>query len=232
MKMAFRAAFVLAVAALWLGSCTKEKIVAPVIPQATVSGVVNAWWCGIGDCVNNTGDVRYTVHTGRSATVKFVREGNCCTTFGGTDDSSVYEIRTAKGNYFIVVETPYAHPDTLYGVTLTADTVIDLDFVYETQTPDTIGIWCEYASPDDTLDQSVELAAIRDFNQWIGDMLDVDSMGRRTYTLSPPEIIMEYRVPVRPAYAPWQVEEKAQDLWAALMPDNMSFTLDGYICLD
>lgn len=232
MKSIIRTVVMLAVAAGWLGSCTKEKIVTPVVPQATVSGVVNAWRCGIGDCLNNYGDVRYTVSTGRSATVKFIREGDCCTTVGGTNDSSIYEIRTVKGNYRIVIETPYAHPDTFYGVTLTADTVIDLDFVYETQTPDTIGIWCEYASADDTLDQSVELTAIRNFNQLIGNMLDVDAMARRTYALSPPTIFMEYRVPVRPAYAPWQVEEKAQDWWAAMMPDNMSFTVDGYICLD
>lgn len=231
MKRSLSIAAALAFTAICLGSCTKEKIVAPVVPKATVSGVVYAWRCDVCDWINNHGDVRYSVQTGRSATVKLVRADNCCTTIGATDDSSVYEIRAAKGEYNIVVETPYARPDTLYDITLTADTIIDLDFIYETQTPDTISIWCKYDIADDTMYQSVERGYIYSFNQWIGNMLKVDSMVRKVYGQFPPVIFMEYRIPTQPEYAPWQVEEKVHYVWGG-MPDNMSFATDTYICLD
>ncbi len=231
MKRSIFIAIGLTMATLCLGSCTKEKIVAPVVPKAMVSGVVNAWRCDVGDCINNPGDVRYSVRTGRSAIVKLVRADNCCTTFGATDDSSAYEIRTAKGEYYIVVETPYARPDTFFDISLTADTAIDLDFVYEVQTPDTINILCVYENADDTMNQSVERQYVLSFNQWIGDMLNLDAMTKHSFDLYTPTVYIEYRIPVRPEYAPWQVEEKVHDVWGG-MPRNMSFYTDTYICLD
>jgi hypothetical protein len=216
-------------------SCTKEKIVevSAEPPTVTVTGKVCAWYCAVGDYLNNSGpEHRYTVNTGLPATVKFVRNETCCTFSGQTDDSSQYVAKPEVGDYFAVVETYHAHPDTIMGISLTKDTVIDFDVVYEMAVGDTVYITYSYGTADDSAGYAAEWYYVDMFNTWIGDMLDLPNTERVFITLLDPNLFVEYHIPVKPEYAAWQVWDKSLMIMLFYdLPDNFDFNVARYYCM-
>ncbi len=215
-------------------SCTDEKIIKYEEPTVTVTGKVCGWRCAVRDPVNNSGsEHRYSVYTGLPATVKFVREDNCCTFSGQTDDSSVFSVTPEIGAYFAVIETRHCHPDTAYDISLANDTTIDFDIVYEYLTHDTVFI--EYFYPDsaESLGYETEWLYVYSFNDWVGDMLNLDGAERIFDTVAYTDwLLVTYHIPTRPEYAPWQVDDKAmRALHNQGLPESFHFYVDHYFCM-
>lgn len=200
-----------------------------------VSGKVYGWYCMLHGGPNyGSPDHRYTVTTGIPAKIKFIHLSGLA--YGGyTDDSSAYHWQLDPGPYIIVLETPHAHPDTVYNVALHKDTTIDLDLVYEYLTADTVNIDFFYTVPAESLGYAQEWQYIQQFNQDCHYWLNPLGMKRNIETFSTPWIIVNYRVPTVAGVAPWQVNDivnEMRPLTGYGFPGTMGVFPDPYICLD
>jgi len=224
---------VLALCGLLFVGCTEEKIIRYEEPTVDVTGTVYGWRCGINDGFNNSGDLRYTVNTGLPATVKMVREDNCCTFSGLTDDSSMFEIDAELGNYFAVVETPHGRPDTFFNINLTRDTVFRFDIVYDYFPWDTVFVDYFYANPDDSLGFDEEWLYVYTLDQWSQGMLDLEGVRREIEEIDFSDWVMvTYCIPVKDGYAPWMVEAKVSKyINENTVPPHFSFHTGIYFCL-
>lgn len=155
-----------------LASCTEERVIVQHVDDDTVQiqAQVLAWWCGVGDLINNWGDRRFTPATGDSAKVTFIRD-NGFMSWQFTDDSSQVEFLLSKGAHIIVVETPYSRPDTFFNFHLSQDTSINLDIVYDTALKEYIGCVFHYATVADTLGIQGELDVLSFLGQEVHSRL-------------------------------------------------------------
>jgi len=205
-------------------SCTEERIIKYETAKITVSGKVYGWRCW--DLLP------YTEWSGNPATVKFIRTDNGCTYGDQTDDASAYTIWPEEGDYFAVIETRHCHPDTVFDITLTHDTVVDFEFHIEYIMGDSVYVEYYYPNPADSLRQATERAYIDSFNLWIGDMLDPAGATRtENWFEGVGWLVVMYQVPTKPEYAPWQIVDRS---WRVLQlesfPASFSFYPDYYFC--
>jgi len=218
--------------AVFFISCTEEKVVVYSEPTVNVTGTVYAWRCGLFDGFNNGNEVRYTVTTGLPATVKLIREDNCCTFAAETDDSSVFNLSPEMGDYFAVVETPHGCPDTFFNIQLTRDTSLRFDIVYDYLTPDTVYVVYDYPNPAESLGSHTEWLYVRSVDDWSRHMLDLDGVQRKVEYLDFMDWVkVTYSIPTLPEYAPWMVEAKViRYINGNCVPPEFTFRLDWYIC--
>lgn len=218
----------------FFSSCSDDKIIKYENPTVTVTGKVYGWSCGTGDCRSISGsEYRYSVCTGLPATVKFIKQEDCCTNTCQTDDSSNYIAKPEVGDYFIVVETRHGCPDTVFSVTLKSDTIIDFKIDLEYKTHDTVFVDYFYPDPIDSMGYQSEWLYIRSLDDRTGNMLALDGTNRVIYeSVFSDWIVVCYHIPTKPEYAPWQVYINALPYLAiSSMPPEFCFYLDYWLCL-
>lgn len=225
----------LALGIVLFGGCTKEKLVNSQSQAVNVTGIVNGWRCGIGDPYNNSGDVRYTTRHGWPATVKFVDDDTHHTYWADTDDSSVYNSVVVPGDYFAVIETRHAHPDTVWDISIATDTIIDFDILYEYTLADSIIFtFYYYSHPEDSLGIHIEMSHLRGLNGFSFGMLNLDSLIRIEVSGQFQDWYwVEYHVPTSPGVAPWMFMEKLlhYEAMGGGLPDRLYYDLGWIICL-
>lgn len=157
-------------ATVCLSNCSEKNYInQPITDSVHIHGTVRAWRCSVGDWFNNPRDpeqLRFSVNTGESATVTFIRD-NGFTSAVETDTASEYDIYLSAGSHKIVVETGYTYPpDTIHNVQLRpGDTTIVLDITYTVLDPWNIECMFGYHSIDDTASVRAEWDAIWELNQ-------------------------------------------------------------------
>ncbi len=253
-------AAVFIMAALSLNHCTEKKhINQPITDSVHVHGTVRAWRCRVGDVINNNpldpSKLRFSVRTGESATVTFIRD-NGFTSIAETDDSSDIDLRLSAGSHKIVVETGYSYPpDTSYNVQLNpGDTTLVLDIAYAVLDPLNITCGFIYASIDDTLSTEVEWDVIQELNQrsYISgkpfpafnisqaDPSELRQVHRSDFS---PQVYVSYQLPIYRGYHGygklWNIME-ADDVLHGIIrgdttrffPGNFSLSPSGmYLCM-
>jgi hypothetical protein len=215
------AAFLLAV----ILSCSEDRGVNIVANTVTVSGKAYGWICDER--------VLYSRRFGQSATVKFVRVDNCCTTMQQTDSASTYSLAVERGDYSAVVETRHGYPDTVYNIHVDRDTAIDFNLNIDYMDADTVMVYYRYPNPTESLGYAAERQYIYWFDGWTGYMLRPEG-ARREINVNPDRLMILYHVPMKPTFAPWQVWEEALPwLYGGIsLPDAFIFDPGFYPCLD
>lgn len=202
-------------------------------PSVRVTGEVLAWYCGVRDGWNPTPEPRYTVATGEPALVKFIRTDGL-TVEVKTDESSSLNASIEKGSYMLVLQIGHAYPDTLPSVTITGDTTIELNAVYDFLASDTIDLSFYYRSTADSLGEAEEYMWLeRLANEMEPSLVLSNALRRVDSNQWVSWVVVHYRVPLAPDFLAWEVCEQAKTTVSQLgdFPDNFHIRLDSYICL-
>ncbi|MFH1374868.1 MAG: hypothetical protein ABII79_13865 [bacterium] len=234
--MVSRIRIVLVVSAIVVltGCCDTQRTV--ICPDNTIhiTGQVEAYYCGVCDMWNNSGvDPRYTVWTGKKATVSFVRLSGLSYTFE-TDDSSGFDILLDPGPYWVVVNTAHTRPDTFQNVYVARDTSLPLRIVYDYTLTDSIDFVFFY--PGDTFTEQTERDYINGVTDLISHVMIAPNWAVRTVTESQYSdwTIVRYRIPVFNPYPVWQVYDVVKEILLEHPDDFPYLYVDPgfYVCMD
>ncbi len=154
---------------LALGGCSETNYInQPSVDLVHLRGTVRAWYCGVGDVVNNPRDpnqLRFSIRTDEPATIVIIRDNGFTSTVK-TNDSSDFDLYLTAGAHKIVVRTGYSWPpDTTYNVQLRpGDTTLLFDIVYAVVDPLNIDCVFLYRSIEDTVGIQAEWNAVMELN--------------------------------------------------------------------
>ena len=198
---------------------------------ANLSGVVMAYFCGVGDVINNTSvNPRYTAQTGYVVPVSFIKSDGF-TYDVTTDDSSEFSLTVDTGIYKIAIQLAHNYPDTFYNVHIDKDTALDLNLVYDFYFSDTIVISFQTENtPEDIIAEREDIVLL---NSLISDMIKPDAARRDTIFVPTKGIVAHYYVPLSSNSLLWEVYENAYLTYGAntdLFSNEMGFNPGYYIC--
>ena len=197
-----------------------------------VTGQVEAYYCNVCDLWNNSGvDPRYTVWTGKKATITFMRLSGLSYTFE-TDDSSGFDILLDPGPYWVVVNTAHTRPDTFQNVYVARDTSLPLRIVYDYTLTDSIDFVFSY--PGDTFTEQTERNYINECNGRVGLMIAPNWAVRTVTEFQHLDwIVVRYRIPVFNPYPVWQVYDAVKEVLREYPDDFPYLSVDPgfYVCL-
>jgi len=213
-------------------SCSDDDC--PTCPQPTtqVTGQLLAYFCGIDDAINNSGDLRYSVRTGRPAYVTLTHLNGRSHTFT-TDDSSSFDLFLDKGVYEISVSADYVLPVIVGDIEISGDTAVDLKVVYDFYTDDHYLFGNFYYSDGDSIGQTAELAALSQLNGSSGNVIDFAAAERLRVSQIGPAIHISYRLPIYDQYLNWQADDSLSTELTANggdYPSELSIDPGYYIC--
>ncbi len=220
-------------AVIVIAACSDDDNGTGPVSTFEVSGDVLAYFCGIDDFMNNSGDPRYTVRTYRPAFITLTdrrgREHWCL-----TDDSSAYRFDLEEGEYDISIYADYVRPIDLGSVVISSDTTLDLKIVYDFYT-DGHYLFGNFYYPDgDTLGQSAEVAALDRLSDAAGHVIWTGSIERDHVSQIGPAVHVSYRLPID---LPIMNFEAFDSLHAELSsnselyPSELSLDPGNYICM-
>lgn len=215
-----------------LSGCSEEKN--PIISQkstANINGSVLAYYCGIGDIINNIPiDQRYTTQTGYEVPVSFIKPDDNAY-YATTDDSSEFSLTVDTGMYTVTLQLAHSYPDTIYNVHINKDTTMELIQKYDFYFSDTIVISFQTDNKPASIIAEMEDMVLLD--SLIENMILPDS-ARRDTVLDPIRgLVAHYYVPLNSNILLWEVLENILLTYSAFSDsfnNDMWFNPGYYIC--
>jgi hypothetical protein len=215
-----------------LSGCSEEKN--PIISKkstAYITGSVFAYYCGIGDIINNIPvDPRYTTQTGYEVPVSFIKPDDSYY-HATTDDSSEFSLTVDTGMYTITLQLAHNYPDTIYNVHINKDTTMELILKYDFYFSDTIVISFQTDNKPASIIAEMEDMVLLD--SLIENMILPDS-ARRDTVLDPIRgLVAHYYVPLNSNILLWEVLENILLTYSAFSDsfnNDMWFNPGYYIC--
>ncbi len=223
----------IAFALVMISSCSDDDC--PACPESAVhlSGRVLAYFCGIGDINNNTGELRYSVLTGRPAYVTLTALNGRTHTLN-TDDSSAFDLYLDRGVYAVSITADHVRPFEVGDLQISGDTAVDLKVVYNFFTEGHY-LYCNFAYPTgDSIGEAAELSALNALNTAAGGVLYFGQIVRTSVIEAGSAIYIGYTAQVRSDLFNWEASDSLTTELTAnsgSYPEGLSIDPGHYICM-
>lgn len=216
MRRLFSALSLASLLLIGTSGCDSKKPVksdpAPV-PEFAIGGQIYLYRCyGKNDTNNNPPglDYRCTTISGHSGRVTFVD------TLTGANtavicDSNGFIVRLDSAVYNVILESASSHPDTLFGLSISSDTLLSLDLDADWIPGGVIEATINYNPATDSLGESRERELLDSLVNLIAyGTLDIAAAQRRIISIEglEPNLWIRYRLPVIDPLETWKVVEQ------------------------